>query len=200
MKTQKQLAYFLIILAVALALLIAWLVYYRQHYAEDFFSYHGFDFKRVNNGYELSLYINSKTTPNTITLRSDPRKLEDIPLDPGILSLSKKNEIYAMINPYDNLTGVTTIAVLEIDKIFDNPFLYNIPVNASFTEPYGNTTLPVKNCQEKNTNVGLLWFKIENETHIYPYENCFIVAGEQEEDLIRAADRIIYTILGVMKL
>ena len=170
----------------------------KKKYEKTIFSYHGFDFKHVKNGYEVTLYINDQQTPHTISLRSDPRGLEDIPADPLVYHLPKKHQIYATINPHDNLTGVTTIAVLELDKIIDNPFLYNIPLNASFTEPYGHGELQVKTCDDATETTAVLWFRLENETRVYSQNGCLIIAGEKEDDLIRAADRILYTLLGIM--
>jgi len=199
MKTsEKQLMIIFAVLGALLLALVIGILYYKSAYEKSFFTYHGFDFKRVRNGYEITLYLNEQQTPRTILLRSDPRRLEDIPLASEAALLTQKKEIFVTINPHDNLTGVTTIAVLELDKILDNPFLYNLPVNASFTEPYPFGGLGVKTCADATDDVAVLWFKVENETRVYEKDGCLIVAGATEDDLIRAADRIIYTILGIM--
>ncbi len=197
---ERSVAVMLVVLGVLLLGLFVWIGYYKKEYETSFFTYHGFDFKQVGNGYQITIYLNEQQTPRVITLRSDPRELEGIPLDSEILSLKEKKQIYVTINPYDNLTGVTTIAVLEIDKILDNPFLYNIPVNASFTEPYPFGGLEVRTCADADDQVGVLWFRLEDETRVYQDDGCFIVAGKTEDDLVRASDKVIYTLLGVMRL
>ena len=201
MKTsEKQLIIFFVVLGLLLLGLVGGVVYYKKTYEKSFFAYHNFDFKHVKNGYEITIFINERQAPQTITLRSDPRELEDIPIDASVLQLTKKKNIFATINPYDNLTGATTIAVLELDKIIDNPSLYDIPVNASFTEPYGQGSLGVRTCADADDQTAILWFRLENETKIYRQSGCLIVAGVKENDFIRAADRIIYVLLGIMKL
>lgn len=196
--TERQLIILFVVMGVLLGAVVGGVVYYKKSYEKSFFTYHGFDFKRVKNGYEITLYINQQHTPRTITLRSDPRSLEDISIDSHVYQLPKKDTIYATINPFDNLTGVTTIAVLELDKILDNPFLYNVPVNASFTEPYPHSGLDIRTCVDTTEKTAILWFKVENETRVYFHDGCLIVAGEQEDDLIRAVDRILYALLGIM--
>ena len=195
---EKQLVVIFSVLGILLLGLILFIVYYKATYEDTFFTYRGFDFKHVKNTYEVTLYINDQQTPRTITLRSDPRDVEDIPLASEITDLAKKKEIIVTINPYDNLTGITTMAVLELDKILDNPFLYNIPVNASFTEPYSKSGLQVKTCADATDDIAVLWFRVEHDTRIYEQDGCLIVAGKTEDDLIRVVDRLIYTLLGIM--
>ena len=198
-KSERQFTIILIIMGILLLSLFVGIMYYKKSYEKAFFSYNGFDFKRVKNGYEMSIYINEQKTPNVISLRSDPRDLEDIPLDPLVYLLPKKEQIFATINPYDNLTGVTAMAVLELDKIIDNPFLYRIPLNASFTEPYEGKGIGVKTCKDADEKTAVLWLRLEDQTRVYEDNGCLIVAGVKEDDLIRAADRILYTILGIME-
>ena len=197
---ERQLLYVFIFLGILLVGLIVGISYYHSSYDTSFFTYHNFDFKNVGNGFQIQLYINGQQIPRLINLRSDPRELEDISLDSEVTSLLDADEIFITINPYDNLTGITTLAVLEVDKILDNPFLYNIPVNATFTEPYTSSSLLVKTCSDSTEKVPVLWFRLEDSTRVYQQDGCFIVAGTTEEDLIRAADRLLYTLLGIMKL
>ena len=42
-------------------------------------------------------------------------------------------EIYVTLNPNADLSSKATIAALEIDKIIDNEYLYNIPVHSAMT-------------------------------------------------------------------
>lgn len=198
--SEKQTGFVLLVLLLLFLSFLLGLVYYKVHYEKSFFTYHGFDFTQVPSGYQMKLYINQAQQPSLITLRSDPRDLRDIPVDPTVLSLKETQQIFAIIDPYDNLTGVTTLAVLELDKIIDNPFLFNIPVNASFTRPYGDGQLGVKTCDDAPEGTAVLWFRIEQETKVYSEGGCFIIAGVTEDDLIRGVDKILYALLGVIPL
>ena len=197
---ERQLMYLFIFLGILFFGLIGGLVYYNYMYDTSFFTYGDFTFKQVPRGFEIQLYINDQQTPRLITLRSDPRDVEEIALDPAITSLLDADTVYITINPYDNLTGTTTLAVLEVDKILDNPFLYNIPVNASFTEEYASAPLAVRTCADSTDTEPVLWFRLEDATRIYRQDSCFVVAGQTEEDLIRSADRLLYILLGIMDL
>lgn len=195
---ERQLMIVFIIMGILFLGLLGGIMYYKKEYQKSYFTYHGFDFKQVAGGYQIIIYINEQQIPRTITLRSDPRDIEDIPLETDVLSLIKKKEVFVTINPYDNLTGLTTMAVLELDKVLDNPNLYNIPLNASFTQPYPQGGLGVKTCADATSEIAILWFKLEDRAHVYEHEGCIIVAGEKEEELLEAADRILYTLLGIM--
>ena len=195
---EKQLMIIFVILGILFLGLIGGIMYYKKEYQKSYFTYRGFDFKQVAGGYQITVYINEQQIPRTLTLRSDHRDIEDIPVETDVRSLIKKKEIFVTINPYDNLTGLTTMAVLELDKVLDNPNLYNIPLNASFTELYPKGGLSVKTCVDATPDIAVLWFKLEERTRIYENEGCIIIAGEQEEDLVEVADRIIYTLLGIM--
>jgi hypothetical protein len=194
----KQVVVVLVIMAVMLVGLLGWIVFYKSSTDDSFFTYNGFDFRKTAQGFQIQIFINEGQTANTLIVRSDPRDLESFPLDPAVLSLKDKEAVYATIDPYANLTGVTTLAVLELDSVLDNPFLYGIQVNATFTQPYDVAGLDVKTCEDATEDVAVLWFRLEDEVGVYEEEGCFIVAGVVEDDFISGVDRILYTLLGIM--
>ncbi|MBS3170874.1 hypothetical protein J4223_03790, partial [Candidatus Woesearchaeota archaeon] len=74
----------------------------------------------ANESY-VQLYVGDDETPYLIALRNDPASLEDIVVE-GVLNtrIFNDEQIWLTINPNANLTGKTTVAVLEVDKIIDN--------------------------------------------------------------------------------
>lgn len=185
-------------LVVLLVLLVIVLVLLqRQKTADILFTYNGFTFRRDQYGYTITLYINAQKTPTTIHLREDPRTLEDIPVEGNIQLLRQKQQLYVTIDPYANLTGKTTIGALEIDAVVDNPYLFNIPVSSAFTEPYLNNT--VKTCAAVSPTEGVILLQKGTSTVVREDKGCVTVQGVTEDDIIRAADRLVLTLLQVMK-
>lgn len=150
-------------------------------------NYAGYQIELKNSANEL-IYIN---------IRNDPKNLETIEIDRGIFhKINNAQSIYITIEPYTNLTGKTTVAALEIDKFIDNKYFFNIPVNSSFTKKYQD--FPVKNCGNSNNLVPVIWLKLGAETKVYSEGSCIIVEGKTENDIIRAADRLVLYLIGIM--
>lgn len=194
----RSLSIILIVLGVILVLLFVFFASLTLRQQSDLqFTYNGFDFKKVDFGYQLQLYINQADYPALVKVRHKPQDLEAIPLD-DVSFLKEKNRIFITLDPTNkNLTGKTTVAALEIDAFIDNPYLYNIPVNSSFTQPYANAT--VKTCADVSATDGIIHLDLGDATAVSVEEGCVLVRGETEDDLIMAADRLVLTLLGVME-
>ena len=188
----------LIILGTILVLLFL-AIYFRQpsQNSDYFFKYNGFQFQRDQYGYKLTLYINNQATPAIVHLREDPRTLEDIPIQGDAQTLRTKQQIYITLDPYANLTGKTTIGALEIDAIIDNPYLFTIPVSSAFTVPFANAT--VRTCADANMTEGIVVLQTGQDTVVREEQGCITVQGATEEDIIRASDRLVYTLLKIME-
>lgn len=75
---------------------------------------------------------------------------------------------------------------------------YGIFVRKGFTTD--NTfNLPVITCNDATANVPVVYFKHGNSTNIKLNNNCIIAEASKNEDFIKAKDRLLYGILGVMK-
>ena len=189
----------LLIFGVLLVALIFFALYWQQQQTSDIiFNYNGFRFQRDQAiGYKVQLYINNQAVPVSIHLREDPRTLENIPIIGDAQILRQKKQIYVTLDPFANLTGKTTIGALEIDAIIDNPYLFNIPVSSAFTKPYLNST--VKTCNDATVQEGIILLQTGETTHISVSDECIIIQGATEEDIIRASDRLVYTLLNIME-
>ncbi len=135
----------------------------------------------------------------TLALRNDPLSLEDIPVE-GMVNtrIFGDEEVYVTINPNANLSSKTTIAALEIDKVIDNDYLYSIPVHSAMTQE-NVQGYPVKSCYDATDASTVIWLTLGSETKVYTEEYCIIIVGTNEDEIIRAADRFIYQLLGIMK-
>ena len=188
----------LIILGILLVALVITIYFWQQAKTSDyFFTYNGFQFQQDQYGYKVTLYINDQSIPATIHVREDPRTLENITVEGDVQVLRQKQQIYVTLDPEANLTAKTTIGALEIDSIIDNPYLFNIPVSSSFTKPYLNNT--VRTCHDVTPQQGVILFQTGEETIVLENKGCIIVQGTTEDEIIRASDRLVYTLLKIMK-
>lgn len=175
---------------------------YRKSAAMSF-EYNGFEITKVKNAYRIELYIQrgeqASEEPIYVRLRNDPRELVNITIDDGVRdSLLKKKQIYITLDPEENLTGKSVVAGLEIDVILDNGALYSIPTNSAFTRKNEKDVI-VKTCEDVTEEEGVIWLHKSDNAQILLDENgCVILEGVTEDDIIRAADRLMYTVLGVL--
>ena len=147
----------------------------------------------------ITLFVGKdEQQPYTLALRNDPLSLEDIPVR-GILNtrIYGDEEVFVTIHPDANLSGKVVIAALEIDRVIDNKYLYNTKVSSATTLPYEG--YPTKTCKDGTKDSTVVWLTLGSETTVYTEGNCIIVAGTDEDEIIRAADRFVLTLLGIMK-
>ena len=77
---------------------------------------------------------------------------------------------------------------------------YNIYLRKGFT---ANTSFipppPIITCNNATQNVPVLYFKYGNSTNIHAENNCIIAEANTNADFIKAKDRLLYIMLGVVK-
>ncbi len=163
------------------------------------FNYNGYLIhKNTENGLQYDIFLKLDGREVSLSIRIDPREVDSIPIDKAFREIIlNSSQIYTAIDPYANMTAITSLAALEIDKIIDNQYLYAIPVNSAFTREMGNYT--VKTCEDSKDKTSVILLELANKTEVIVKNKCIIINGETEEDLIRAADRLILTLLGIIK-
>ncbi|MEK6861233.1 MAG: hypothetical protein AABY07_04635 [Nanoarchaeota archaeon] len=200
MPSDKRVTWTLAVIVILIVIATGYLVYLnKQRYSKFYFDYNGFNFRKVQNGYKVEIFINQNKNPSYFTIRSDPRDIENILIDSKILELKDKKMIYVVIDPYENLTGVTTIAALELENVIENPFLFNITLNSAFTQPYAKANLSVMNCEDATKETGIIRMKKGEESRVYYEDDCLIMEAKDEYDLIKEADKINLVLLGIIK-
>ncbi len=149
-------------------------------------------------GYQIAIFFNDNPEPYYISMRHDPQSLEDIPISLGSPKESLKfaKRVFLTLDPAENLTSKATLGLLDIDKIIDNKYFYNLPVNSSVASPYLN--FPVVNCQNATEDTIVIWLKKGEKTEIVENNNCILVLGRNEDELLRAADRLSLYLVGIM--
>lgn len=163
------------------------------------FDYNGFDVQRVDSGvpmYKIKIFVNQGQEPYFITMRNDPRTLEDISIEGNLKAKILKKELFVAMEP--NATGLSVIAGTEISKIIGSPFLFNVPTHGALLRDAGNNA-PVRTCNDVNETTSIIQLQIGDKNKVYSEGECVIVEATDEANLTKSADRLSLTLLGVMK-
>ncbi|MEK6922740.1 MAG: hypothetical protein AABX08_02995 [Nanoarchaeota archaeon] len=202
MNTNKQVkAFILIIIIIIVAGIISLVLYQSKKYSGTFFEYSGFAVHKVTDGsineFRITFFREDESKPFTINSRYDPRTLEEIKIQSNIREDIVKENLFITMDP--NLSSKAVIAFAEINKYTENPFLFNLPTYPALTTKVENNDLPVISCLEVNQTTAVILFKKGNKNEIYTENGCIILEYIIEEDLIKLADRLTLTALGIMK-
>lgn len=123
-----------------------------------------------------------------------PNEVEDITIE-NPEKLQDRLEIDAT---YDaNSTRKQSIALAQHQMALTLAS-YNIYLRRGFTS--NNTFgLPVITCKDSSANVPVIYFRQGNATKILSENSCIIAEAPTDADIIRVKDRILYSVLGVIK-
>ncbi|MDD5178207.1 MAG: hypothetical protein PHT54_02905 [Candidatus Nanoarchaeia archaeon] len=162
--------------------------------------YNGFEVEKVVSqgyeGYTTKVYMNNIAEPFYVNTRYHPKDLEDIPYDSKIKEKLNKKKIYITIDPTQNMTGKTTIAALEINNMVEP--VYNIEVLSALTKDIGNN-MTIMDCNSVTSENAVIWIKLGENNRVYTENNCVIIEGQTQDNLIKGADLLDFVVLGVVK-
>ena len=164
------------------------------------YAYNGFSFVKVETLWYTE--ISAKGNIYNIPFRFGPRDVEHIPVDMNnFVSALNAERVFLTMDP--ELTSRVAIAAIEIGRVLGNKYdLLNMPVKSALTKiPEGgiqdyNETL-IKTCEDATEVEAVFLFISGNETKIYEENNCVVIQGVTDEDIIKASDRLAYGIIGV---
>ena len=178
--------------------------YQKDKYSDVFFKYNNFEVHKVNffdKGFVYKIRLVSLVDNKLYTIESryDPRALEEIPMNIDLDDIYNKKVLFITID--QNATGVSVLAATEISKVTGNSLIFKYPKETfgalkSSTE---GKNVTVMTCNNVSKNIGIVSFEINNKSEIYSNNDCVILSGKNENDLIRVADRLMLVLLGIMK-
>jgi len=166
----------------------------------DYCLENGYCFVKQGNMWYTQLQPVGQQKIYNLELRYDPKSVQDVAIDESaVKTVLSSQEVYLTVDP--NMTGQTVIAMIELGRIIGTKYnLFNIPTAGALTSSdEGNQTIIT--CNDATQNSTVLWFKTGSETKIYKNSNqyCMIIQGTTEEDIMRAADRFVYQLVGILK-
>jgi len=176
------------------------------------FVYNGFNFtiddSKDMTFYILQYYVRSgmEMVPGTpIPFRSDPRVIDSIPCDVTRQDILN-NKLVTFYFTQDPELEIKTkkksiVATETITRILDatkSPFLFPIDVEYAYTSEKSESSLPVVICEDANNLVKVITLREAKETAIITEGNCIYVQGANGDEMIKAAERFVYSAMGVM--
>jgi hypothetical protein len=172
-----------------------------------YFEYNGIKFNpsKTGVGFDMQFFVNDASYPTLMTVRNDPRKLEDVPIDVDYVRniVAGKNVFYITEDPSDDLRGPTLVAAREI--AIPLSLLYGAEVNKTLLKTSEELDIsleeqPVRTCEDSDDTTLVIWQRLGNETAVFEENGCLIVQGKSpdEMEIIRAADRLYLTMIGIM--
>ncbi len=168
---------------------------YHPETNEDSYMYNGFKFTKISNLWFTEVQINDKLF--RISMRYSPRELEHISVEPDTYEkIVNSKKIYFTVP--GNLSSVAVLAITELGRIVGTRYgILNIPSQSALADASDNETF-VKTCKDAVNGTGVIFFNTGNTTVVYSDKNCVIIQGEDDWDIVKAADRVTFGLLGIM--
>lgn len=149
-----------------------------------------------DTSFGTTIDIKGQSVP--IYFRLDPRNASNISLDETALSeILGASKIYVATNPNQPNLAKVTVATVEIARILP---LYDIETVAAFTEDSKppNSNVPLKTCNDTKGTTKVIYLYVDNETTaITNVDGCIHVSGKDANELISAADKLGYNLVGI---
>ncbi len=182
------------------------------------YTYHGkngdYPVEIVTHGNVTDYYVSvifqrdSGNTAYRIPFSHSPENVSSIPISGDIeLALNRPLGTQLIYITQDPTTAYTTeqhsvLAVYSLAQILgnSNASLYNLPVAPAFTSATARSKelqIPLASCDAVNGTVAVIYLTLGNITQTFVDHGCIIVVGDSGENLVRAAEKLDYTLLGV---
>lgn len=155
----------------------------------DQFKYKGLKFRRTQN--QWSAIINDRQ----LVFDYFPTEVEQINLSEDIITaLLNKPEIDTTSDTDDLFSEEIALAQYNMAITLNN---LNVYIRRGFTT---NSTfgLPIITCKNATFAVPVVYLKRSNQTAITLENNCIIAEAENNIDILRAKDRLLYSMLGII--
>jgi len=167
--------------------------------SQNKYTYNGYTITKHEFGWAATVYAGQKEQPYIVYLHYGPKEVDKINSETVKDKILNSKQIYTTFNP--SMPGApTALAVIDIVKVTGtNPEwgIFKIPTQAAITEPDGINE--VKTCKDATNETSVILLKLGDETKIYPEDYCIIIQAENEEDIIKASNRLVYELLGIIK-
>jgi len=124
-----------------------------------------------------------------------PNEVEDINISASLENLKNKFEIDTTSDMNDTNIEAIALAQHQMGITMQN---YNIYIRQGMAAA-NKYNISIINCSMATPAVPVVYFKTGNKTQILQDGDCIIAEARNGQDTIRAKDRIVYSILGVME-
>lgn len=148
--------------------------------SEEVVKYKDYKFVKVQNGWMG--YVNDKK----VLLSNNPNELENISLGIKLKDLNSAKKIYLSLNPEDNVVLYNFENILSL--------LTLAPVRACNEDMPTCENLPLKTCNDAETNVKIILIKKQEKLEYGYTNNCLYIKGNLNE-IRKVLDKITLELL-----
>ena len=199
MNQESKVTVFMTLIVLLLVTIGVFMISNRNSSNPDEYVYNDFRiFKNPTVGFTVVAYLDAQ--PYHLQLRNDPKSTENITIDPKIRPLIlDKEEVFFTINPNSN--SIPVLGATEMANILGTRLgIFNKNVYGAVTHEAniskGNI---VADCNDVTQKVNIVRLQLGDETEVYIENDCIIVQGTDEWEIVRASDRFIYHVLQVIE-
>lgn len=179
-KSKTFMGWFIIIVMVASTIGFALIQGTGQKTSER--EYKGFKFYQQQGGW------NTRINNQRFSFRYLPEELENISI--GIINTGT-NRIYIIYDPLDE--------ELNRDYFYRRVggiLMYmDITPQLACDKDENCPNIPIRNCKDSSS---MIYLKLSNESKTYNEDNCLVIEAEDNIELDRISERIMYKLLGIM--
>lgn len=196
----KKINYFIIGVIIILIILGGFLYFASKNkiFDKDTFIFEDeYPVKKVGDFFYLQGYIGPNEDPFYIGLTTDPRTIKDIPSDSTLRDALLYNAKFVYVVMEPNM-GAKAVKIFSNIQNVIQPF-FGITTKAVIENKTGTDTLLINTCNNYNHFQKIILLKIGDETKMYSINNCIILEGETEQDLVRASEKLTLQLFGVLK-
>lgn len=192
--TKKLVIMILSFLAILLIIFIVSKYLYAYYSTPEYpqYTYNGFEFVKIAGLWHTKWQKDNNLY--SVRLRYGPKESEDIPFYEEGAPFTPTGKIYITFDPGQGKKYVA-LAGTELSLSLANTF--NItPVAACTKNETGCSTRPIITCD--NTEDAVIYIKEATPPSITARNNCLIIQGDGE-NLVRAADKVLWIWYGIIK-
>lgn len=151
--------------------------------------YKGHTLTRLSDGTVITK-VSGKELPFTYF----PAEIESIPMESSIAGrINSTRMVFVTSDYYSNNSQVIGLIEYDLMKALAEKQVF---VVQGFTE--NATRLPVVTCRNSTKFVPVIFFSDGNSTSIHYSGECIIVQADSYDGFVKARDRLLYGIFGVM--
>lgn len=192
-------------------ILVTAIIVVRQKFSGPTFEYKGYKVTKVDlKGTTVTLYvlrapvrIYAATNLHYINLYNDPRKLEDIEVENTtreVLLDPKPRQVYLTFDPDMPYKGYVAKATTQMARILGPNGIFKFRITAAVTKSFPGLENRTITCDDSSEYDVVIEYRYANETKIFVdehYWRCIIIQGKDKDEIVRASDKSILTLLGL---
>lgn len=134
-----------------------------------------------------------------IAFRLDPRNASNISMDnTSIAQILNSKKIYIVVDPDETELAKIAVAAVEISRILP---VYGLTATGAYSKDSNppNPNVPIRTCNDvsNETSTSVIYLNVGNSTGIENNNGCILITGKNADDLILAADKLGYNLVGI---